>query len=116
MPNWTMPTTAVIAPMVITMSTTVSARRPGTSRYAIGTIEKRSSCLQSMMLVRGSTDRTAETSVAPAYSASGQNIHGTSMRSRRAMRSATHRIPVRVRSTPDAKMDNWSDAAKASSE
>ena len=99
MPNWTMPRIALIAPMVMMMSTTVSARRPGSSRYAIGTMEKSSSCLQSMMLVRGSTERAAETSVAPAYAASGQNIRGTSMRSRRAMRSATHRTPVMVRST-----------------
>ena len=69
-----------------------------------------------MMLVRGSTENAAETSVAPAYAASGQNMRGTSMRSRRAMRSATHSTPVMVRSTSAATMDNCSDAAKASSE
>ena len=110
-----MPRTALIAPMVMTMSTTVSARRPRDSRYAIGTMEKSSSCLQSMMLVRGSTEKAAETSVAPAYAASGQNMRGTSMRSRRTTMSTTHRTPVMVSRTPAAAIDNWSDAAKASS-
>jgi hypothetical protein len=59
-------------------SIAVSARRPESSRYAIGTMEKSSSCLQSMKLVRGSTEKSAATSVAPAYAASGQNIRGTS--------------------------------------
>ena len=40
MPNCTMPMTALIAPAVMMMSTTVSARRPAASRYAIGTIEE----------------------------------------------------------------------------
>jgi hypothetical protein len=116
MPNWTMPRIALNAPMVMMMSTTVSARRPEASRYAIGTTEKRSSCLQSMRLVPGSTESAAETSVAPAYAASGQNIRGASNRSCRATRSANHRAPVIVRSTPAAAIDSWTDAANASSE
>src|SRR4051794_19988136 len=116
MPNWTRPSAALIAPTEMMTSTTVTARRPGSSRYEIGTMEKSNNCLQSMKLTRGSTENSAATRVANAYAASGQNVRGTSIVSCSRMTSVSQSTPVTVSSVSETKIEKGSAAAKASRE
>ena len=59
----------------------VTARSPVMKRYTRGTVRNSTSCLQSTKLTRGSRENAADTSVMPAYAASGQKNAGTSTRS-----------------------------------
>ena len=81
----------------------------------MGMIENSSSCLQSMKLILGSTEKSDATSVAPAYAATGQNIRGASNRSWPRMMRRNQRTPLQVRSTCEAAIENGSSATNASS-
>ena len=111
-----MPYTALTAPTVMITSMTVRLRRPWDSRYAIGMISKQDELLGVAQADRRIHRKTAATSVAPPYAASGQNMRGTSMRSRRRTTTESHSTPVMASSAYAAAIDTCGAAAKPSSD
>ena len=118
MPNWTMPTTALIAPMVMMTSTTVSAAPA--AEQPVGDRDdgrRAASCLQSMRLVRGSTEKKDgdERRAGVGRQRPEHPRHLDPLAPGDEERRPTG-APVRVRRMPAATIDNCSDAANASSE
>ena len=66
MPYCTMPMAAAAAANDTSTVISVEPRLPIASRYVTGTIDSRTSCLQSARLARGSGENAAETIVSPA--------------------------------------------------
>ena len=108
------PYVACSAPTVITTSTAVKLRRPRNSLYASGTTTNKRSCLLSHRLTSGAIENTAAMSVITAYAASGQNIRGTSMRSRSRMTRTMPSAEATVSRICAAAIENCVDAANAS--
>src|SRR5438132_12122341 len=105
------PNAALIAADVSTTVISVMRREPVTKRQVSGTSEKSTSCLQSMRLERGSAEKAAETSVMPAYAASGQKNAGASKRSCRTTSTAIQQTTATASSTCAMAIENCSAAA-----
>src|SRR6267143_4686068 len=110
-----MPTRALTAAHESTTVISGSPRDPVAKRYTSGTIRNNTSCLESMKLARGSIENAADTSVIPAYAASGQKKRGASNRSCRTTSNATQQTTAIVNRICAAAMENWSAPATPAS-